>query len=124
MPASKEELTAAMHRIFDALNCMRGPAAPGQQAELIYVGEKALHIAWHLARAGVDVHPERAVIKSRAAKPGIGQLPGMVDWVPVDWPDEDAVAVQPVSAAGADVDPEALVDMLPWHVRTKIQGAF
>jgi hypothetical protein len=123
MPASKEELSAAMNRIFDALNCMRGPSVNGRPAELIYVGEKAMHMAWHLARAGVDVHPERAVIKARAPKAGIGQLPGMVDWVPVDMPDR-VDEPQPVSACGPDIDLADLDDRVPWHVKTKIQGAF
>jgi hypothetical protein len=108
-----------MHRIFDTLNCMRGPTG-----ELIYVGEKAMHIAWHLARAGVDVHPERAVIKARPARNRIGQLPGMVDWVPVDWPDPQPDAPLPVSALGPDVDPDTFYDVLPWHVKTRIEGSF
>lgn len=127
MPESKEEmeerLGAAQRRIYDALRCMRGPSAAGQPAELIYVGEKAMHMAWHLARAGVDVHPERAVIKARTVKAAIGQLPGMVDWVPVDWPDEPD-APPPVSAVAPDIDLDKLVDALPWHVKTKIQGSF
>ena len=55
MPSSKDELSQAMRRIADALAFMRGPTG-----EVIYVGQKALHMAWHLARAGVDVHPEKA----------------------------------------------------------------
>ena len=118
MPASKEELTAAMYRIADALRYIRGPTG-----ELIYVGEKIPHIAWHLARAGVDVHPERAVIKARPIPDRPGQFCGMVDWVPVDWPEPD-FAAQPVSALAPDIDLDTLVDALPWHIRTKIEGNF
>lgn len=118
MPATKEELGAAMHRLFDALRFMRGPTG-----ELIYVGEKAMQIAWHLARAGCDVHPERAVIKAVAVPDRPGQFPGMVDWAPYDWTGEIPDA-QPVSALAADVDLDSLVDALPWHVKTKIEGVF
>lgn len=123
MPASKDELTAAMYRIADALRYVRGPSAAGQPAELIYLGEKIPHIAWHLARAGVDVDPERAVIKARPVRDRPGQFAGMVDWVPVDWPDLPAES-QAVSALAPDVDLEALDDALPWHVKTKIEGVF
>lgn len=122
MSASKEELTAAMHRIADALRFVRGPSAPGQPAELIYLGEKIPHIAWHLARAGVDVDSERAVIKARPVPDRPGQFAGMVDWVPVDW--DDRTETKAVSALSADVDLEQLDDLLPWHVKTKIEGAF
>jgi hypothetical protein len=118
MSASQEELSAAMHRIFDALRFMRGPTG-----ELIYVGEKAMHIAWHLARAGVDVHSENAVIKARPVPDQPGQFAGMVDWVPVDWPDLPDVPPAP-SALAPDIDLDALDNALPWHVKTKIQGAF
>jgi len=118
MSASKEELGQAMRRLADALAFMRGPTG-----ELIYVGEKALQIAWHLARAGADVDPDRAIIKRRGIPNGPGQLPGMVDWVPVDWPDDDQ-APEPISAVGPLPDPATFDDLLPWHTRTRIQGAF
>ena len=113
--SKQEELSAAMRRIYDALAFMRGP-----DGEIIYVGEKALHMAWHLARAGVDVHPEKAVIKRRPVPPVPGGLAGLVDWVPVTEPD----VPDPISAVGEVPDPTQLVDALPWHVRTKIEGAF
>lgn len=124
MPTSKDELTAAMHRIADALRFMRGPSAPGQPGDLIYVGERIPDIAWHLARAGVDVHPERAVIKARPVPDRPGQFAGMIDWVPVDWEEPEPADTQPVSALAPDIDLTTLEDKLPWHVRTKIQGAF
>jgi len=104
-----------MRRIFDALACMRGP-----DGDIIYVGEKALHMAWHLARAGADVDPARAVIKRRPMPARPGGIAGMVDWVPVDAPD----VPDTLTAVGEIPDPQTLVDSLPWHVRTRIEGAF
>lgn len=117
----QERLGAAMRRIADVLQCMRGP-----DGELIYVGEKIPSIAWHLARAGVDVDPARAIIKRRGIPARPGQFAGLVDWVPVDWPDPDpAVAAPMVTAAdGADINLDALEDALPWHVKTKFEGKF
>lgn len=124
MPASKEELGAAMHRIYDALQFMRAPAAPGQPAELIYVGEKAMQIAWHLARAGCDVDPERAVIKRRVVPPRLGQMPGMVDWVPVTWDDPEPTEGEVVSAQGPMPDPSTFDDLVAWHTKTQMEGNF
>ena len=107
-----------MYRIADALRFMRGPTG-----DMIFVGEQLPSIAWHLARAGVDVHPDKAIIKARAVPDRPGQFAGMVDWVPVDWPDPEGLP-EPVSACGPDVDLETLDDALPWHVKTKIQGVF
>lgn len=122
MPATKEDLGAAMRSIADALAFMRGPTG-----EVIYVGEKAMQIAWHLARAGVPpVDPDRAVIKARPIPPRLGQMPGMVDWVPVDWPDPEPVpgAPEPITATGPLPDPATFDDLIAWHTRTNIQGAF
>lgn len=117
MPASKDELVDAMHRIADALMFMRGP-----DGEVIFVGEKIPSIAWHLARAGCDVDADRAVIKARGVPNRPGQFAGLVDWVPVDWPDRPGDE-QKVSAQ-ADVDLESLDAALPWHVKTKFEGTF
>lgn len=119
MTASKEDLSDAMHRIYDALRFMRGPTG-----EVIYVGEKAMQIAWHLARAGVDVHPDRAIIKARPIPARPGQMPGMVDWVPVHWPDRPMGGAEPVTATGPLPDPSTFDDLIEWHTRTKIEGAF
>lgn len=118
---AQARLGAAMHRIADALQCMRGP-----NGEIIYIGEKVPHIAWHLARAGVDVDPDKAIIKRRAIPPRPGQFAGLVDWVPIDSPDPaPRPGVELISASdGVDIDLDALEDALPWHVRTKIKGAF
>jgi hypothetical protein len=117
MPASKEELSAAMRRIVDALNCMRGP-----DGEVIYVGPKALHMAWHLARAGCDVDPDRAIIKARGVRPGIGQLPVMADWVPIDTPDRDDLPELPTAVGPLDLD--VLDDLTAWHTQTQFEGDF
>lgn len=108
-----------MHRLADALMFMRGPTG-----ELIYVGEKALQIAWHLARAGADVHDERAVIKARSVPNRPGQMAGMRDWVPVDWPDPDPIPGSELVTARGEVDLDAMYDAIPWHVRTKFEGTF
>ena len=104
-----------MRRIFDALAFMRGP-----DGDVIYIGEKAMHIAWHLARAGADVNPDRAVIKRQPIPARPGGIAGMVDWVPVDSPD----VPDTLTAQGEIPDPDELYDSLPWHVRTRISGAF
>ena len=105
-------MSKAMREYADALDCVRTPSG-----ELFYLdGKTRLEIAWHLARAlGPD-----AVIKRRPMPARPGQLAGMVDWVPIDTPD----IPDPTSAVGEIPDPQTLVDSLPWHVRTRIEGAF
>lgn len=107
-----------MRRIADALAYMRGPTG-----EVIFIGEKIPSIAWHLARAGVDVHPEKAIIKRRAIRDRPGQFAGMVDWVPVDSPDPPDLP-EPVSAVGPVPDLQAMDDAIPWHIKTKFEGNF
>lgn len=104
-----------MRRLFDALAFMRGP-----DGSVIYIGEQAMHIAWHLARAGADVNPDNAIIKRQPVPARPGGLAGMVDWVPLDAPD----VVDDLSAVGEIPDPDQLYNSLPWHVRTHISGAF
>jgi len=106
-----------MRRLADSLAFVRGP-----DGEVLYLGDKALHVAWHLARAGADVNPDKAVIKRRPLPAGPGQLAGMVDWVPVDAPDTGAA--EAFTAHGELPDPATLLDSIPWHVRTKIEGDF
>lgn len=118
MPRTKEELTAAMQRIADALQWMRGP-----RGELIYIGEQIPPIAWHLARAGCDVDPDRAVIKRKAIPNRPGQFAGMCDWVPWDQDIPEPQDGELVTAVG-DLDLDALDDALPWHVKTKFEGKF
>lgn len=111
-----------MRRLADALQFMRGPTG-----ELLFVGPKLPQIAWHLARAGADVHPERAVIKPRPIPNQPGQMAGMVDWVPVDWPDPEPIpGSELVTAQGGldELDLDAMLAAIPWHVRTNIEGSF
>lgn len=119
MPATKEELIAAMHRIADALQWMRGPTG-----ELIFIGEKIPHIAFHLARAGCDVDDDKAIIKRQPIPNRPGQFAGMCNWVPVDWPDPDPQPGLELVSASADIDLAALDDAIPWHTKTKIKGRF
>lgn len=108
-----------MHRIADALQYMRGPTG-----EVLFVGQKLPQIAWHLARCGGDIHPERAVIKARPIPNAPGQMAGMVDWVPVDWPDPEPVEGSELVTAQGDVDLDAMLDAIPWKTRTNIEGNF
>lgn len=96
-------------------------------------------LAFHLARAGCVVDPERAVIKKRRRPPSPGVVEDAVDWVPLNAPDsvEDELA----DATLADLDrlsPAAravlmrrlggqpdytdtdLDSLTPWHVETSI----
>jgi hypothetical protein len=121
MPASKEELTEAMRSLADALAYIRGP-----DGEVIFLGDdQRVKIAWHLARAGVPaMDSTRAVIKRRVLPDRPGMLAGMVDWIPVDAHDPDPQRTQSMSATGPTIDPEAMWDAIPWHVKTNIEGTF
>jgi hypothetical protein len=119
MPATKNELISAMHHIADALQWMRGPTG-----EIIYLGEKIPHIAFHLARAGGLIVPERAIIKRRAIPNRPGQFAGMCDWVPIDTPDRPRQPGVELISAADDLNLDALDDAIPWHSTTKIEGNF
>lgn len=119
MTATKNELIAAMHHIADALMWMRGPTG-----EIIYLGEKIPHIAFHLSRAGGLIVPERAIIKRRAIPNRPNQFAGMCDWVPIDTPDRPPQPGVELVSAADDLNLDALDDAVPWHVKTKIQGDF
>ncbi|MDQ2636856.1 MAG: hypothetical protein M3Y83_08285 [Actinomycetota bacterium] len=121
MPANKEELIDAMRSLADALAYVRGP-----DGEVIMLGDdQRVKIAWHLARTGVSgMDPDRAVIKRRVLPDRPGMLAGMVDWIPVDAQDPDPQRTQSMSATGPAIDPEAMWDAIPWHVKTNIEGTF
>lgn len=121
MPASKDELTAAMRSLADALAYVRGP-----DGEVLFLGDdQRVKIAWHLARAGVPgMDPARAVIKRRVLPDRPGMLAGMVDWIAADVEDPDPERTASMSAAGPDIDPDAMWDAIPWHVKTNIEGNF
>jgi hypothetical protein len=116
--ASKEELSAAMRRIADSLDFIETSTG-----EVIYLdGKTRLEIARHQARAGADVDPSRAIIKRRPIPARPGGIAGAIEWVSVDAPDSPIPDL--TSAVGPIPDPEQLVDALPWHVRTRIEGNF
>lgn len=104
-------------------------------------------LAFHLARAGCVIDPERALIKARLLPPAPGVIDGAVEWVSVDAPDgiedelvgatlDDVDRLSPAARAelmrrlGGDpatvpgYDPDdatRLDDRAPWHVETSIQ---
>lgn len=121
MAASKSELTAAMRSLTDALAYVRGP-----DGGVLFLGDdQRVKIAWHLARAGVPgMDPARAVIKRRVMPDRPGGLSGMVDWIPADVEDPDPERTQAMSADGPVIDPDAMWDAIPWHVKTTIEGNF
>lgn len=116
------ELIEAAARITDALAFARGP-----RGEVLYLtDDQRVCFAFHLARAGCDVHADKAIIKRRAIPDRPGQLPGVIDWVPVDTPD-DPDAPQPISAVGPVPEPPELPDLdalAPWHTTPRIEGDF
>lgn len=88
-------------------------------------------LAWHLPRAGIGKVPGLAVVKRRLYSNGV------VDWVPLDHPDDprdplDGVTLEdlengtPEQRAAAirrlqGEQPEDLDALIPWTVRTNIQ---
>lgn len=103
-------MSAMMRVYFDALDCVAAPTG-----EVIWLdGKTRMSIAWHLARAVGD----DAVIKRQPIPTQPGGLAGAVRWVNIDAPD----VPDTTSAVGEIPDPEQLIDAMPWHVRTKIEG--
>lgn len=107
----QQRMQAMMRVYFDALDCVPSPTG-----ELIYLdGRTRMFLAWHLARAvGED-----AVIKRQPVPARPGGIAGAVQWVPIDTPD---TMPDVTSAVGEIPDPATIVDSMPWHVRTKIEG--
>lgn len=113
------ELIEAAARLVDALDCLRDPLG-----NVIYLTpDERTRIAFHLARTGADVHPEKAIIKRRRIRDRPGQLSGVVDWVPIDTPDDPTVP-PPITATGGPINLDDLDDAIPWHIKTKIAGDF
>ncbi|CQA06373.1 Uncharacterised protein [Mycobacteroides abscessus] len=78
-PKARELLDAAA-RITDALAFARGP-----RGEVLYLtDDQRVCFAFHLARTGGDIYPDKAIIKRRALPDRPGQLTGVIDWVPLD----------------------------------------
>ncbi|BBZ65826.1 hypothetical protein MINS_12550 [Mycolicibacterium insubricum] len=114
------ELIEAAARLTDALAYARGP-----RGEVLFLtDDQRVAFAFHLARAGADIIPGNAIIKRRAIPDRPGQLTGVIDWVPVDTPD-DPTLPEPISAVGPVPTPPELPDLdelVPWHTNTRIEG--
>lgn len=100
-------------------------------------------LAYHLARAGAYIDPDRAVIKSRRLPPAPGVIDGAVEWVSVNAPDrvndeltgatlDDLDSLSPAARAelirrlGGDTAVAEQIntnldERAPWHVETSIQ---
>ena len=99
-------------------------------------------LAYHLARAGAVIDPQRAIIKARRLPPTPGVVEDAVEWVAVDAPDsiteelagatiDDVDKLSPAAraelirrlggdgVAAAQQDPN-LDDQVPWRVETSI----
>lgn len=115
-------LLDAAARLTDALAFARGP-----RGEVLFLtDDQRVCFAFHLARAGSDVDPGKAIIKRRAIPDRPGQLAGVIDWVPVDTPD-DPNAPEPITAVGPIPEPPKLPDLdelVPWQTPTRIEGDF
>ena len=133
-----DSIQAAMYDIADALQY------PVDTKGRVYDIRFMLPtIAYHLARAGVRVHPELAVIKPRRLPPTPGVIEDAIEWVHIDAPDriDDELAGATLDdidrlspAARAELirrlgggDPAAvntadddLDERAPWHVETRI----
>ena len=132
-----DSIQAAMYDIADALRY------PVDNRGRIYDVRFLLPIiAFHLARAGAVIDPQRAVIKARRLPPTPGVIEDAVEWVSPDAPDsiDDELAGATIadidrlsSAARAELirrlggdgekaaanDPN-LDDRAPWRVETSI----
>lgn len=117
-----QRLLDAAARLTDALAYARGP-----RGEVLFLtDDQRVCFAFHLARAGADVHADKAIIKRRAIPDRPGQLTGVIDWVPVDEPD-DPNAPEPITAVGPIPEPPTLPDLdelVPWQTPTRIEGDF
>ena len=98
-------------------------------------------LAYHLARTGCVIDPERALIKPRKLPPAPGVIEDAIEWVPMSAPDtvedeltgvtlDDIDRLSPTARAalirrlggqapdfGQNIDPDA---QTPWHVETSI----
>lgn len=77
-----DSLAATMYRIADALRY------PVDNRGRVYDCQFLMPIlAFHLARAGAVIDPQRATIKARRLPTAPGMVDGAVEWVPIDAPD-------------------------------------
>ena len=131
-----DSLSAAMYDIADAL---RYPV--DNRGRVYDIRFMLPAIAFHLARAGAVIDPNRAIIKARRLPPTPGVIEDAIEWVPVDAP--DSIDDELSGATIADVDrlsPAARAELIrrlggdgttvtaptdidnraPWHVETSI----
>ena len=118
--AQREQLIDSMRYLTDCLAFAVGPTG-----NLVFIPDDLrVQLAWHLARAGAGRVDGQAVIKRQVLPDQPGQMAGSVAWVSLDTEDPDPVRTADLSAQGDPIDPRALDDALPWHVKTKLEGDF
>lgn len=138
-PRPDNPLSNAMYDIADAL---RYPVDP--KGRVYDVSFLAPILAYHLARAGCVIDPDKAVIKPRRLPPAPGIIDGAIEWVGVHEPDrvddelagatiDDIDRLSPAARAelirrlGGDPatvpqpEPDDLDIRSPWHVETSIR---
>lgn len=131
-----DSLEAAMYDIADALQY------PVDQRGRVYDVRFMLPtLAYHLARAGFYLDPDRAIIKARRLPPTPGVVEDAVEWVSINAPDsiddelcgatlDDVAKLSPAARAelirrlGGEhpetVNADQLDDRAPWRVETRI----
>lgn len=137
-PRSTDELSEAMYEIAEVLTY------PVDNRGRVYDVRFMLPmLAFHLARAGVRVHPDAAIIKKRRLPPSAGVVEDAVEWVGVNEPDSiddeladatiaDVDRLSPaaraellrrlgIATADAPADVDNLDGRVSWHVETSIQ---
>ena len=134
-PRRRDPLSDAMYEIADCLTYPKD--SRGRTYDVRFMLPV---LAYHLARCGCVMDPDRAVIKKRMRPSTPGVIEDAVDWVPVDAPDsiEDELAgatiadIERLSPAAKAVllrrlggepeaaDPQDLDAAAPWHVETSI----
>lgn len=122
------EVIDAMYALANALTYPQDHH--GNTIDLTYI---LAPLAYHLALAGVRVHPEKALIKQRPI-PGQGVVEGACEWVGVDEPDaaapidgaitlERLAAMSPAEQAAAmqqyGLSAQPNTDA-GWHTKTRI----
>lgn len=132
-----DSMAAAMYDIADAL---RYPV--DNRGRIYDIRFMLPAIAFHLARAGAVIDPDRAVIKARRLPPTPGVIEDAIEWVGIHEP--DSIDDELADATIADVDrlsPAARAELIrrlggdgttiteqqteldgraPWHVETHI----
>lgn len=103
-----DSAASAMYDIADAL---RYPVdSRGRVYDVTFL---APILAYHLARAGAVIDPQRAVIKPRPLRPGPGIADGAIQWVSVDAPDEVADELAGVTVDDIDsLSPAARAELI------------